>query len=92
MPVATVKSGTLKMMLHAIGYRPEYIKGGKYLYYRNYYGTSPENIRNWERLADKGYARRDGDTGIFVLTRKGLDHLVGILGIEIYDKYAGDMR
>lgn len=78
----------LKMMMHAIGYHPDDVRRGKYLYYRNYYGTAPgQNRHEWVHLADKGYARRDGDIGIFSLTNKGLDFLEGVLGIKIYSKY-----
>ncbi len=91
MSAIAVRTSTLKMMLHAIGYHPDDVKRGKYLYYRNYYGTAPgQNRFEWEHLADKGYARRDGDTGIFSLTEKGLDFLEGALGIEIHNKHVSE--
>ncbi len=83
-----IGTGTLKMMLHAIGYHPDDVRRGRYPYYRNYYDTAPgQNRYEWEHLADKGYARRDGNTGIFFLTVKGLDFLEDVLGIEIHNKY-----
>jgi len=83
-----VRENVLKMMLHAIGYHPGDVRHGRYLYYRNYYGTSAgPDRREWENLADKGYACRDGNTGIFFLTVKGLDFLEDVLGIEIHNKY-----
>jgi len=88
MSAIAVRTGTLKMMLHAIGYHPDDVRRGRYLYYRNYYGTAPgQNRFEWEHLADKGYARRNGNTGIFSLTKKGLDFLESVLNIEIHNKY-----
>lgn len=88
MSAIAIRENTLKMMLHAIGYHPDDVRRGKYLFYRNYYGTSPGQDRfEWESLADKGYAYRDGDSGIFILTGKGLDFLENVLGIKLHNKY-----
>lgn len=92
MSAIAVRTGTLKMMLHAIGYHPNDVKRGKYLYYRNFYGAGPGDVGEWEHLASKGYARGDGDTKIYYLTKKGLDFLEGILGIEIHNKYATEYK
>ncbi|NMA65157.1 MAG: hypothetical protein GX957_02810 [Clostridiaceae bacterium] len=83
-----VRENVLKMMLHAIGYHPGDVRHGRYLYYRNYYGTSAgPDRREWENLADKGYACRDGNTGIFMLTNKGLNFLEGVLETKIQNKH-----
>lgn len=83
-----VRESVLKMMIHAIGYHPGDVRRGRYLYYRNYYGTSAgQNRFEWEHLASKGYARRDGNTGIFALTNKGLNFLEGVLEVEIQNKH-----
>lgn len=88
MSAIAIREIVLKMMLHAIGYHPDDVRRGRYLYYRNYYGTAPgQNRFEWEHLADKGYARRNGNTGIFSLTKKGLDFLESVLNIEIHNKY-----
>lgn len=90
MAAMVVRTGTLKMMLHAIGYHLEDVQRGRYLYYRNFYATAPGNRPEWERLTHENYAYRDGDTGIFALTKKGLDYMESVLGIEIHNKYISE--
>ncbi|MGI6550153.1 MAG: hypothetical protein ACOX4Q_09010 [Syntrophomonadales bacterium] len=86
MTAMAISTPMLNKMKHAIGYEPNRVRRGKYLYYRNYYGAAPRDIGEWEFLVSKGFAFRDGDSKIFSLTERGLDYLEDVLRITIENR------
>lgn len=74
----------LDNMKHAIGYKRDTVKRGKYTAYRNYFATSVAD-EHWERLCEKGCAfSQNGKKYVFYhLTEKGFELLEMILDIRI---------
>ena len=81
----------IENMKHAIGFRRDRIKRGKYVAYRNYYTTSNINL-SWENLVEFGYAtKRKLDNGVgddpqvYFVTKKGIEALGRFLGVRIVE-------
>lgn len=87
--------GYIVQMAHCIGldYKRPYMRHERWFYrpYRNYFSTVlPDEV--WAAMEHNGWAahgrvqERDGvQSCTYWLTRKGLDHLGGVLGVTIYD-------
>ncbi len=74
-------------MKHAIGYRREDIKRGKYQAYRNYF-TTVDRDPVWEYLCDYGLAKRHDSslTGVlYIVMPAGIRLLADITGIQILE-------
>ena len=78
----------IHILKHAIGYSPERIKDGRYAPYRNRYAAQTDDS-DWEKLVEFGLAEKYVEKSGYVWyydSRKGLDVLGEILGIQIEDE------
>jgi len=75
------------VMKHAIGFRREKVKRGKYIAWRNYfccYGGS----KDWDHLVSLGFAIVDRDRAgadYYFVTAEGLELLASVLEIKIVE-------
>ncbi len=74
----------IDLMKHAIGYRPEKVKSGRYVAYRNYFATNAE-LPDWENMVQAGLAVKVHQSReiVYHLSDKGFEFLSDILGIQI---------
>ena len=79
----------LKYMLHAIGYKKEKVKRGRYFAYRNYFNTNYVD-KVWQGLKEKGFAKLinvyGGELADFKVTEKGMKVLESYIGCRILEK------
>lgn len=69
---------------HAIGYKRDKIKDGKYYAWRNFFGVSNES-EQWEDLVNRGFATKNTVFGeiVYHVSDEGFQFLSDILDIEI---------
>ena len=78
----SVTINQLDNMKHAIGYKRDSVKRGKYRSYRNYYASGATD-ESWEHLINQGYAT--GGNGYYHVSEKGFELIENILDIKIVD-------
>lgn len=76
----------LEYMLHAIGYKKEKVKRGRYFAYRNYFNINYTN-KVWQGLKERGFAKLiniyGGELADFEVTEKGMKVLETIIHYKI---------
>lgn len=76
-------------MKHAIGFRGNKVKRGKYEAYRNYYASNGKDA-DWEWLVKLGFAREREPIGneytYYYVTRPGLEYLEKLLEVRIFER------
>lgn len=80
----TITIEQLDNMKHAIGYKRDKVKHGKYEAYRNYF-TASTTDESWQQLVEKGYAlcTKGEKAMIYNLSEKGFELLEVLLDIKI---------
>ena len=76
----------IKVMKHALGFRRDKVKRGKYIAWRNYF-CSYEPCEQWEKLVNLGLAVKSlRDKAIYYfVTDEGLKMLSSVLEIQIIE-------
>lgn len=71
-------------MKHAVGFRSDKVKDGKYYAWRNFFGISREAL-GWEDLVMRGLAtkRMQFDEVVYHVSSEGLKFLSEVLEVEI---------
>lgn len=84
--VISITIEQLDNMKHALGYKRDKVKRGKYEAYRNYYAT-PTIDESWQQLVDKGYAicGKVNKYVLYSVSAKGKELLECLLDIKIVD-------
>lgn len=69
---------------HAIGYKPDKIKDGKYYAWRNFFGLSKE-CEQWEDLINRGLATKNIVLGeiVYHVSDEGFKLLSEVLDVEV---------
>ena len=88
MSAIAVRQAALEKMEHAIGFRFDKVKHGKYIAYRNHYASPRCDDNDWKYLVSVGYAEQGEITQnciMYHVTREGMDFIERVTGIEILE-------
>lgn len=81
---SSITAAQISDLKHAIGYKRERIKDGKYYAWRNFFGVSKEDPQ-WEDLVLRGLAtkRKQFDETVYHVSGEGFKLLSEILDMEV---------
>lgn len=89
MTVIAVRSSALEKMEHAIGFRFDRVKRGKYIAFRNYFAAPRSDDNDWIHLTNIGYAEQGEVTQnciMYHVTRAGMDFIESVTGVTIVEE------
>lgn len=78
----------MKLMQHAIGYKPNKVDNGRFVAIRNFFGIQGE-VPDWENMIQSGFATKDEKFGetVYHVSGRGIQYLSDVMGIEIVCDY-----
>lgn len=80
----SITAGQISDLKHAIGYKSERIKDGKYYAWRNFFGVSKE-VPEWDDLVLRGLAtkRKQFNETVYHVSDEGFKLLSEVLDVEV---------